>query len=52
MAADLLASNSGIHRLNVIGEDGKVQGILSQTDICRHVLMTPELFNHLLSHTV
>lgn len=51
-AADLLASNAGIHRVNVIGDDGRVLGVLSQTDICRAVLLHPKLFDSLLDKSV
>lgn len=37
VAVDLL-SNAGIHRLNVLDSNGTVIGILSQTDILRHLI--------------
>ena len=42
-AIDILGKN-GVHRMNVLGDDGKVKGVLSQTDIVRflikHVLLS------------
>lgn len=36
-AIDILGKN-GVHRVNVIGGDGKVKGVLSQTDIVRYLI--------------
>lgn len=36
-AIDILGKN-GVHRVNVVGDDGKVKGVLSQTDIARFLV--------------
>lgn len=37
VAIDILGKN-GVHRVNVVGDDGKVKGVLSQTDIVRFLI--------------
>lgn len=35
---EIFSSNLGIHRINVMDENGRVQGLLSKTDIVRFLL--------------
>lgn len=51
-ALELLSSDSGVHRLNVVNADGKVVGIISQTDFLRFVNDRKELFKRLLEKKV
>lgn len=41
-----------VHRINVLGEDGRVKGIISQTDICRFVVEHADLFVDLLQQSI
>lgn len=51
-AVDILAADNGVHRLNVVCSDGRVKGILSQTDIIRLFISKYKLFSDILDRTV
>lgn len=51
-AVDILAADNGVHRLNVVCADGRVKGILSQTDIIRLLVSKGALFSDVLDRTV
>ncbi len=36
--ATIFGQSFGIHRVNVVGEDGRVKGVISQSDIARFLL--------------
>lgn len=35
---EIFSSNLGIHRINVVNNQGRVQGLLSKTDIIKFIL--------------
>ena len=41
---EIFASNLGIHRINVVNNEGRVQGLLSKTDVIRFLLAKREVF--------
>ncbi len=43
-AIDILATDNGVHRINVVDGNGRVQGILSQTDVIKFLLSKAHLF--------
>lgn len=46
-AIEILSADNGVHRLNVVDGDGRVRGILSQTDIVKFLLSKRKLFEGL-----
>ena len=51
-AIDILSADNGVHRLNVVDGDGKVCGILSQTDIVKFLISKRDLFEDLFESTL
>lgn len=51
-ALDILATDNGVHRINVVDANGRVKGILSQTDIVKFLLSKAHLFPELMKSTV
>lgn len=47
-AIDILATDNGVHRINVVDSNGRVRGILSQTDVVRFLLSKSHLFPELM----
>jgi hypothetical protein len=41
---EIFASNLGIHRINVVNNEGRVQGLLSKTDVIRFLLSKIDVF--------
>ena len=52
VAIDILGSVQGIHRINVMHPDGRVTGIISQTDIIRFIASKHELFKDILQQSI
>lgn len=50
--ATIFGESNGVHRVNVVDEDGKVKGIISQSDIGRHLLRHKAQFKSLFDQTV
>lgn len=51
-AIDILSADNGVHRLNVVDGDGKVRGILSQTDIVKFLISKQGIFGDLFNSTL
>ena len=51
-AIEILSADNGVHRLNVVDGDGKVRGILSQTDIVKFLIAKRSLFEGLFASTL
>ena len=51
-AIEILSSDNGVHRLNVVDGNGRVKGILSQTDIVNFLISKQDLFADLLNSTL
>jgi CBS domain-containing protein len=51
-AIEILSADNGVHRLNVVDGDGRVRGILSQTDIVKFLISKRSLFEDLLNSTL
>lgn len=51
-AIEILSADNGVHRLNVVDGEGRVQGILSQTDIVKYLLTKRKLFDGLTERTL
>lgn len=51
-AIDILAADNGVHRLNVVDGNGRVQGILSQSEIVKFLLARRHLFGDIMKSTL
>lgn len=51
-AIEILSADNGVHRLNVVNGDGRVKGILSQTDIVKFLISKQGLFENLFGATL
>jgi CBS domain-containing protein len=51
-AIDILATDNGVHRINVVDGNGRVRGILSQTDIIKFLLSKSHLFTDSMKATL
>ena len=51
-AIEILSADNGVHRLNVVDGEGKVRGILSQTDIVKFLIAKRSLFEGIFSSTL
>lgn len=51
-AIEILSADNGVHRLNVVDGDGRVRGILSQTDIVKFLISKRSLFGELFDSTL
>lgn len=51
-AIELLSQDNGVHRLNVVDGDGRVRGILSQSDIVKFLLSKKALFPDLMEKSL
>lgn len=49
---EIFSSNLGIHRINVINNKGRVEGILSKTDVIRFFLSKLEVFKEAVGKTL
>lgn len=51
-AVDIFSSNLGIHRINVMNDQGRVAGLLSKTDLIRFLLSKIEVVGEAASKTL
>jgi CBS-domain-containing membrane protein len=51
-AMDILATGHGIHRLNVMDGNGRVIGVISQTDILKYIDSHSDKLKSVLDKTV
>lgn len=49
---EIFSSSLGIHRINVVNNQGRVEGILSKTDIVRFLLSKLDLFKEASNKTL
>jgi CBS domain-containing protein len=49
---EIFSSNLGIHRINVMNSDGRVQGLLSKTDVVRFLLSKIDVFGEDANKTI
>jgi CBS domain-containing protein len=51
-AIEILAADNGVHRVNVVDGNGRVQGILSQSDVIKFLLSKKDLFRALMGKSL
>lgn len=49
---EIFSSNLGIHRINVMNDQGRVHGLLSKTDVVRFLLSKADIFGDAIKKTL